>query len=271
MSYSALTQTKLHRRRFRRQSAEPVSNYYWSGIWDGIKDIEFGREPYQWRFYNILLNGYDLKNKKIIEIGCGTGINSIFMGLKGARITLLDQTREALDIAKKTLDKFSIDAELLCGNAFEFDLRGFDLSHSEGVIEHFLKKERQEIVNIHARAVKRGGKVLIIVPNMRSAPYRIGKYIAERIGTWKWGGEYPYSASELKQRMGKAGLKTGEIIGGEFLFSFGWLLTGLWASGNSTLKRTINLPAREKLVKLNYNNFFANRWGRVIGCVGGKK
>ena len=243
----------------------------WKNVWEGVEGIEFGREPYMWKLYEMLLGDYDFKGKKVIEIGCGTGINTVLMGIRGARITLLDSSRKALGIAKDVLDRYSQSAELVYGNALDYDFEGeFDISHSEGVIEHFLGEERQGIVNSHADALRRGGKTVIIVPNMKCVPYRIGKSMAERTGTWIHGGEYPYSSRELRTRLRRAGMETEKEMGGELMFSLGWLLSPLWLGGGSILKKSIEQPASKKMVRINYNNPLANRWGRVIASVARK-
>lgn len=142
--------------------------------------------------------------------------------------------------------------------------------NSEGVVEHFLPPRRQEIVEIHARAAKKGGKVLIIIPHIKNMPYRIGKKMANKMGCWIYGNEYPYTRNELIVRMKRAGLKPGEVLGGELLFSLFWLFTPIALRSSRMLRKGIVNPARPWWVRMNYANRWANRWGRVIGCVGEK-
>lgn len=243
----------------------------WDQIWQGVERIDFQekKEPYVWKFYEMLLKGYDFKGKRVLEFGCGTGINSILMALRGAEVTFVDTSRKALDIVKKNLDALGLKGRLVCKSVFDSDFEGeFDLVHSEGLVEHFLGRERQEIVDIHASAVRKGGKVLIIVPHRKCPPYRIGKFMAEKMGTWIYHNEHPYTKKELLCRMERAGLKPGMVLGGEFLFSLVFLLSPLLLKSSRLIRKGIGLPANRKMVKLNYGNRFANRWGRVIGTVG---
>ncbi len=142
--------------------------------------------------------------------------------------------------------------------------------HSEGVVEHFRGEFRQEIVDAHSNAVKRGGKVLIIAPNMKCPPYRIGKFLAEKTGTWIYGNEYPYSKRELGFRMEKSGLAIEIIQGAEAAFSPGWILSPLWQKSSSLLKKTF-VSANRGIVRMNYGSHFLNDWGVVIGAVGRKR
>ncbi|MCK4496860.1 MAG: methyltransferase domain-containing protein, partial [Candidatus Aenigmarchaeota archaeon] len=59
----------------------------WRGVWNEMGDIEFGREPYMWKFYEMLLGNYDFRGKRVLELGCGTGINTILMACRGAKVT----------------------------------------------------------------------------------------------------------------------------------------------------------------------------------------
>jgi len=245
----------------------------WSTIWNNIGTADFkkGREPYVWKYYEKLLPNYDFKGKRVLEFGSGTGINTLIMALRGAKVTLIDYSKHALDLARKNLDRLGIDAELVHQDVFKFDEENrYDLVHSEGLVEHFLSPKRQEIVDIHARATKKGGKVLIIVPHIKNPPYRVGKKLAGAIGCWIYGNEYPYSRHELVERIGMADLKPGKVVGGEFFFSLFWLFTPIALRSSRMLRKGIVNPARPWWVRINYANYFANHWGRVIGCVGEK-
>jgi len=243
----------------------------WSDLWKGVERVGFdpSQPPYIWSFYDALLKGYDFRGKRVLEFGCGTGINSLVMASRGARLVFYDSSKSALDLVKKNLDSLSLDGELVHGDCFDSDFKGeFDLVHSEGLVEHFLEPRRQEIVDIHARAAKKRGHVLIIVPHRKCAPYRIGKFIAGKTRTWVYGKEYPYTKSELTERMKRAGLVPGQVIGGEGLFSLFFLLSPLVLRSSRLIREGLVRPASKTWSRLNYNNFFANRWGRVIGTVG---
>jgi len=244
----------------------------WSEIWKSIEDAHFDGETYRWSFYRSLLGDYDFRGKKVLEIGCGTGINSVFMAMAGADVTFLDSSREALRIVRKALDRFSLDGELVCENAFRHEFRNeFDLVHSEGVIEHFRGEYRQRIVDTHTSAARNGGKVLIMVPNLKCPPYRIGKFIAEKTGAWIYGNEYPYSKNELAGRMKRSGLELEKMQGAELFFSPGWLFSPLWQRFPGFLSMSVSASAKSGVVRLNYNTRLFDGWGVVLGAVGKKR
>jgi 2-polyprenyl-3-methyl-5-hydroxy-6-metoxy-1,4-benzoquinol methylase len=243
----------------------------WGEIWKSVEGAAFEGETYRWFFYKRLLGDYDFRRKRVLEIGCGTGMNSILMAKAGARVTFLDNSQEALDIVSRNLDKFGLKGELVCQNAFHHGFEGeFDLVHSEGVIEHFREEYRQGILDAHSKALKKGGRVVILVPNMKCPPYRLGKFLAERTGTWIYGNEYPYTKKELQYRMNKAGLDVLRLQGAEAAFSFGWLFSPFWQKSPTIMKKAVGGSADRRLARLNYGGNFLNRWGVILGACGTK-
>ena len=236
-----------------------------------MEGIDINHDGFNWGLFEALLGeGYDFKGKNVVEIGCGTGVDSISMAKRGASVTFLDMEKKALEIVRKSAEKNGVKAEYLHGNAFEVGLKGFDIAHSGGLVEHFLGEQRQEIIDVHTRAVKKGGKVVLFVPNAKCPPYRIGKAAAQLAGNWPYGNEYPYTKSELKRNMERSGLRVEKMIGGELLFGVLWAFLPLWVKSKWILMRGAQAKYREGWAKLNYNNFLANRVGRVIGAIGEK-
>jgi 2-polyprenyl-3-methyl-5-hydroxy-6-metoxy-1,4-benzoquinol methylase len=245
----------------------------WNSVWNGMKGLEFGEEPYMWKFYESLIGeDYDFRGKRVIELGCGTGINTILMARRGAKVTFLDFSREALDLVRKNMEAAGVDGEFILGDMLDYDFDGeFDISHSEGVVEHFRGPQRQGVIDRHADALKRGGRTVIIVPQVGSLMYRTGKFLAEVTRTWIHGGEYPYTRNELFGRMERADMAVKALRGGELLMAFGWLFSPLWLRDGTVLERSIKRPWNRTFFRLNYNNWFADRYGRVLGGVGIKK
>ncbi|MDY8138858.1 methyltransferase [Aquimarina sp. 2201CG5-10] len=65
------------------------------------------------------INPIDLKNKTLLELGCGSGIISLYASKKGAQVTATDINPKALDYLKKAKDKNNLQADILYSDLFD--------------------------------------------------------------------------------------------------------------------------------------------------------
>ncbi len=82
------------------------------------------------------------KNKKVLEIGCGIGTDTINFTRAGAQVTAVELSKKSLDLAKKRAIVFGLQNKIkfYLANAEELSsvvpIKTYDLIYSFGVIHH---------------------------------------------------------------------------------------------------------------------------------------
>lgn len=201
---------------------------------------------------------------KILEIGVGTGnlLVNLCQDLSCVG-TGLDIDDSSLRLAGRLAGNHNIPLTLVKASGFclPFGDNTFDAVLSEGVIEHFTKIETMKLIKEHVRVCKKGGRILISVPNILNLPHTFGKLILGK--NFPYRPEKSYSYKSLAKMMEGFGV----IIIGVDGFS------PLW--GLSTLR--IGKRLREFLEqKLKIKDFYvpSSRFRALVGfecLVVGKK
>lgn len=84
---------------------------------------------------------------------------------------------------------------------FPLEDGSFDCVWNSGLLEHFSIEQLEHILKESSRVSR--SKVICLVPNAWSVPYRVGKWHQERRGLWRWGYERPmFSLRDGFQRVG---------------------------------------------------------------------
>jgi SAM-dependent methyltransferase len=86
------------------------------------------------------------KGRKVLEIGCGLGTDSINFARAGADLTILELSQASIDLCKKRFDVMGLKATFYQGDAERLpDIvppQHFDLVYSFGVIHHTPRPEQ---------------------------------------------------------------------------------------------------------------------------------
>lgn len=148
---------KLHHENLERRVKESfgdkkkIFEYKLTAPWHGIA-IEF-------------LNDVTPSRKNVLEIGCGYGSLSVYMAKKGARVTGVDISSEAIRISKRNalLNHQKVTFKRVNGERLPFKDKSFDVVVCCETLEHIsnYKKAIAEII----RVIKDSGKIIITTPN----------------------------------------------------------------------------------------------------------
>lgn len=157
---------------------------------------------------------------KCLEIGCGTGISSLWLASHKREVTALDYSETAIELVERAAEELRIVVKTSVYDATKelpYDKKSFDYIFQCGLLEHFSITEQIELLR------KWGGvcrKMISMIPNAHSLPYRVGKKIMEDSGTWKYGLEIPKHS--MIQEFSEAGIKVEReyTIGTEWALKF---------------------------------------------------
>ena len=80
------------------------------------------------------------KGKKVLEIGCGIGTDSINFARAGADLTIVELSEQSLELCRRRFDVYGLSACFYCGNAEELSafvpVEQYDLIYSFGAVHH---------------------------------------------------------------------------------------------------------------------------------------
>jgi SAM-dependent methyltransferase len=127
--------------------------------------------------------------KDVLDLGCNTGYGSRIIKASGARVTGVDVSPEAIDIARKKYGPSGIEFLCVDGRGMPFADRSFDVITSFQVIEHII--DLAQFIAEIKRVLRPGGRVIFTTPN---GPMRLHP------GTKPWNQFHvrEYSAEDLK-------------------------------------------------------------------------
>ncbi len=153
---------------------------YWN---EHIHDLELAQHPVgthgffqdldEYRFDKLRylpgvvdFKGY--RNKKILEVGCGVGIDLVRFARGGAAVHGIDLAEQSVNLARKYFEHENLSASLNLGNgeALQFDDNSFDMVYAHGVIQY--TADPQKMVDELRRVVRPDGQVIMMVYNRHS-------------------------------------------------------------------------------------------------------
>lgn len=140
-----------------------------------------------------------IPHSSILEIGAGTGGDSIRLAQQGARVTVLDFAPKALARIAHSAHAAGVTLHMILANAraLPYANATYDVIFHQGFLEHFT--DPAALVQEQRRVLRRGGYLLVDVPQ-RYNFYTLYKRRLIQLGRWQYGGwEREFSYLELKR------------------------------------------------------------------------
>lgn len=150
----------------------------------------------------------DVRGRRILEVGAGTGREGHDLARGGAQVCALDFSPEALRLSRQ----LSSEVRLVRGDALAapFPDASFDLVYHQGLLEHF--RDPLVLLRENHRVVKPGGLVLVDVPQKYHV-YTLMKHGLIALGKWFAGWETQFSPGELRSLVERAGFRCQRVYG----------------------------------------------------------
>jgi ubiquinone/menaquinone biosynthesis C-methylase UbiE len=133
----------------------------------------FFRQLEEYRFEKLnylprLVNFSAYKGKSVLEVGCGAGIDLMRFASGGARVTGIDLSKTAIDLAGKNFDqsKQSADLRVMNGECMQFEDNTFDIVYAHGVLQY--TADSAKMMGEIYRVLKPGGEAIMMVYNKNS-------------------------------------------------------------------------------------------------------
>ncbi len=162
-----------------------------------------------------------LGGARVLEVGAGSGRDSIEMGHRGARIFLLDYVMSSFEVIRAQAEAARVPVSCVCadGERMPFREEAFDLVFHQGLLEHF--RDPMPLLRENFRVTRRGGHCLIDVPQ-RYHIYTIAKHCMIAVGKWFAGWETEFSPGELGGLVRSVGFEVRTIGGDWMVPGFGY-------------------------------------------------
>jgi SAM-dependent methyltransferase len=110
-----------------------------------------------------LFASLDGQGKRLLEVGCGIGVDSIQLAKRGFDVTAVDLTENALAVARKFAAHRGVAIDFRLGNAegLDFADHSFDAVYSFGVLHHTPDLARS-VAEVH-RVLRPGGTAYVML------------------------------------------------------------------------------------------------------------
>lgn len=131
------------------------------GFFDDLEEYRFDKLRYLPR----VVDFGSYRDRDLLEVGCGIGIDLIRFAQAGARVVGVDLAEVSIELARRNFELHGLSGDLrvMDGEALEFADGSFDVVYAHGVLQYTADAEKM-IAEIH-RVLRPGGEAILMVYN----------------------------------------------------------------------------------------------------------
>lgn len=136
----------------------------------------------------------DIKNKKILELGCGAGEASVYFAKKGADVTALDISIGMLEVVQKVARKHgvSLSTKQSSSDHIDFEDESFDIVYAANLLHHV---DIFSTIKEASRVLKKGGYFVSWDPIAHNPIVNVYRRMATEVRSRD---EHPIKMKQLK-------------------------------------------------------------------------
>ena len=146
--------------------------------------------------------------QRVLELGCGDGVNAVFMASRGCQVTAVDISPTALAMAREKQRAAGVEVQFVEGDILALDLsrEAYDFVFDRGMFHHVQVFHFEDYKNLVADRLVPGGQFHLICHHVSTRPTvvldslcgSVGKLVAFLSGTLVETGA-GFTADELHQ------------------------------------------------------------------------
>ena len=194
---------------------------HWEAFWSEAGDLSLD-DVYDngGRILREIFATGDPAGLRVLEVGAGTGRDSLALAAAGAEVVTIDYAPKSLELIRDTARATGQRVDVVGGDGLSLPFAdgSFDLVFHQGLLEHF--RDPLPLLRENVRVLKPGGMLLVDVPQ-RYHYYTLGKHLLMMFDKWFAGWETEFSIDELEGRVREVGLEPVRSYGD-------WMVPGLF-------------------------------------------
>ncbi|TMQ69729.1 MAG: class I SAM-dependent methyltransferase [Candidatus Eisenbacteria bacterium] len=192
---------------------------HWESYWRGVGDIETTYSTGDRLAREILADG-PVAGRPVLEVGAGSGRDSLALARAGAIAVVLDYSPTSLAVVRRLSQRHGVPVLLVEADALAMPFRdgAFEVVFHQGLLEHF--RDPRPLLVENARVVRRGGRLVVDVPQTFHL-YTVMKKALIACGAWFAGWETQFTVGQLEGLLASTGLSVKRSYGD-------WMVPGLW-------------------------------------------